>query len=122
MDYLDDDIAQRSALLLHLVSRPSFTASHAIYAVGGSKRKTFDLKTIQLVESLKFALDTHQAPTVENCEKCLAIWTIVEKLPDLRNSKDLRTVQLKDFRDKKLVDVIRIAGLDESYARSSQGQ
>ena len=122
MNYLDDDIAQRSALLLHLVSRPSFTASHAIYAVGGSKSKTFDLKTIQLVESMKFGLDTHQAPTVDNCEKCLAIWTIVEKLPDLRNSKDLRTVQLKDFRDKKLVDVIRIAGLDESYARSSQGR
>ena len=50
MDYLDDDIAQRSALLLHLLRCPSFTASHT---------KTFDLEPIQLVESLKFALDTH---------------------------------------------------------------
>ena len=51
-------------------------------------------------------------------EKRYMIYKIVSKLPDLKKTK-INTATLADFRDKKLVDVILLAGLPEEYAESS---
>ena len=115
---VDHDFACKVALLLQVRNCPIFQSSFAIYAILDDGEAAFNTELIHYVKKIQNELDISKTP-IDVKEKCYMIYRIISKLPDLKKTK-INTDTLADFPDKKLMDVIHLAGLPKEYAESLQ--
>jgi hypothetical protein len=109
----DNERIHSAVCLYRLVNDVRFTPSFALYAVSNDAEFSTKESAIKTVEAIILSQSEQFGPpdckNATRQERCKAIWDEGTVLPNLSKVK-LLTMKLEKWRNKKLADVMRLAG------------
>ena len=117
-DIFNREYIKDAASLIHNVNDSHFSPTFAIFAITNDKDLAFDETSIKATETILCSFAQGKGRIIDKKELCGYIWNTVKKLPNL-SKKKIFELCLEDFREKKLVDVMRLVGYPTSDTTGS---
>jgi hypothetical protein len=111
--YFDKQYVQNAAELLYHVNNVHFTASLAIFAITADRVVALDETAIRATNALVYSLEVSDPRIEDKVALCSLIYDKIKKLPNLKLTPLQDVTSFSNFRDKKLADIMRLAGYTE---------
>ena len=112
---LNDETIDKAALLLHIADNCHLTCDHAILAVTGNKSIAILQSDLSTILAKKSHFDATRKP-MDLLERSFYTWNLTKQLP----SKQIdHLTKHKNFRTRKLVDVMRLLGCSRENTSAS---